>query len=187
MTNIKFRRGNTRNLPIKAPSGMPLWCEDTSELYVGTDTGIKKINAQSYDLLPVGIIIYYGGVETPPGFLICNGAVISRTTYGTLFNIIGTKFGSGDGSSTFTLPNLINRFIEGSTNVGSYISAGLPQHQHSGAASSFSNLKIFHNDDWFGGWICQGTTNTGNANNSIYGNSDTVQPPALTLLPCIKY
>ena len=42
-TNIRIRRGNKANLPSSAPSGMPLWCEDTQELYVGTGNGVKII------------------------------------------------------------------------------------------------------------------------------------------------
>lgn len=41
--NLQFKRGLKANLPTSAPSGMPLWCEDTKELYIGTDDGISKI------------------------------------------------------------------------------------------------------------------------------------------------
>lgn len=41
--NLQFRRGLKSDLPVSAPSGMPLWCEDTSELYVGTEDGVAKI------------------------------------------------------------------------------------------------------------------------------------------------
>ena len=51
---------------------------------------------------------------TPPaGWLLCDGSAVSRTTYARLFAAIGTTFGSGDGSSTFNLPNLQNEFIRG--------------------------------------------------------------------------
>lgn len=42
--DIKFRRGQKIKLPDSAPSGMPLWCEDTKELYIGTGTSVTKIN-----------------------------------------------------------------------------------------------------------------------------------------------
>lgn len=47
MTTIRFRRGNKADLPASAPSGMPLWCEDTKELYLGTGTDIHLLNAKS--------------------------------------------------------------------------------------------------------------------------------------------
>lgn len=54
---------------------------------------------------PVGAIIPYGGSTAPTGWLICNGAAVSRTTYSDLFAVIGTKYGAGDGSTTFNLPD----------------------------------------------------------------------------------
>ncbi len=46
-TQIRFRRGFKNDLPPSAPSGMPLWCEDTKELYLGTGTGIVQVTGQS--------------------------------------------------------------------------------------------------------------------------------------------
>jgi len=54
------------------------------------------------------------GAETPPsGWLECNGATVSRTTYAALFAAIGTTWGSGDGATTFHLPDLRGRFLRG--------------------------------------------------------------------------
>lgn len=55
---------------------------------------------------PIGTILPYGGYSAPTGWFICNGAAISRTDYADLFDVIGTSFGSGDGSTTFNLPDL---------------------------------------------------------------------------------
>lgn len=76
-----------------------------------------------------GFMIPYGGRTVPPGYLLCNGANVSRTEYADLFASIGTYWGAGDGSTTFSLPNMNGRFIEGTTNisnVGKYVDAGLP-------------------------------------------------------------
>lgn len=54
---------------------------------------------------PIGTILMYGGTRLPFGFLWCNGSAVSRTVYADLFNAIGTAFGSGDGSTTFNLPD----------------------------------------------------------------------------------
>lgn len=45
--NIRFKRGNKTKLPSSAPSGMPLWCEDTEELYIGTGNGRSKVGGDS--------------------------------------------------------------------------------------------------------------------------------------------
>jgi phage-related tail fiber protein len=56
--------------------------------------------------LPIGTILPYGSSILPAGFLTCNGAAVSRLSYAALFNIIGTGFGAGNGSTTFNLPNV---------------------------------------------------------------------------------
>jgi len=69
-----------------------------------------------YDIsgaLPVGTIIPWTSDSIPSGWLECNGQEVSRTEYSKLFSIIGTTFGSGDGSTTFNLPDLRGRVIAG--------------------------------------------------------------------------
>ena len=131
----------------------------------------------------------------PDGYLVCNGAEISRETYADLFAVIGTTFGSGDSSTTFALPNLIDKFAQGSATVGTYKSAGLPNITGSFGNDPWGNnlTGAFYSDSPIYP-IYDGREDTGfltkfdaSHSNSIYGNSTTVQPPALTLLPCIKY
>lgn len=62
---------------------------------------------------PIGAIQAYGGSTAPYGWLICDGRAVSRTTYSELFAVIGTTYGSGDGTSTFNLPDLKGRVIVG--------------------------------------------------------------------------
>lgn len=66
---------------------------------VETDALIAKIT-------PPGTIIWFSGEEPPEGYLACNGAEVNRESYSKLFAVIGTKFGQGDGSTTFNLPDL---------------------------------------------------------------------------------
>lgn len=61
----------------------------------------------------VGEIIIYPSTTAPTGTLLCNGQAVSRSTYSALFTAISTTFGSGDGSTTFNVPNLVGRFIVG--------------------------------------------------------------------------
>lgn len=74
---------------------------------------IKQVINANADLLnvimPVGSILEYAGETAPTNWLICDGSLISRTTYSDLFKLIGETFGSGDGTSTFSLPDLRQR------------------------------------------------------------------------------
>ena len=65
------------------------------------------------DTLPIGIILPFSDDTIPEGYMLCDGSAISRTTYATLFSVIGTTYGVGDGSTTFNLPNLKGRVTVG--------------------------------------------------------------------------
>ena len=82
-----------------------------AEVSAGTVTN-KAITPQTLKQVlpdagvPTGTIIEYAGTGAPNGYLQCNGASINRISYIKLFQLVGTKFGLGDGSSSFSLPNL---------------------------------------------------------------------------------
>jgi microcystin-dependent protein len=63
--------------------------------------------------LPPGTILEYGASTAPAGWLECNGAAVSRTTYAVLFAVIGTVHGAGDGSTTFNVPDKRGYFTRG--------------------------------------------------------------------------
>lgn len=155
-------------------------------------------------LIPPGTIIHYAGRTVPSGWLICNGANVSRTDYAALFAAIGTIYGAGNGSTTFGLPNLNGRFLEGTTytgSVGTYHSAGLPNitGQINKLPTPWSGLLYEQNGALkpvnVGDTAYTGHNNGSNYRlefdasgaNEIYGNSTTVQPPSMALLPCIKF
>ena len=75
--------------------------------------------------IPVGVVQAFAGSTTPQGWLLCDGSAVSRTDYATLFAVIGTTYGAGNGSTTFNLPNLVDKFVEGSATAGTVKSAGL--------------------------------------------------------------
>ena len=62
-------------------------------------------------LTPVGSITAYASTTAPAGWLLVDGTAVSRTTYSALFAVIGTSYGVGDGSTTFTLPDIRGRNI----------------------------------------------------------------------------
>lgn len=127
------------------------------------------------------------------------GAEISRTTYAALFEIYGTTYGEGDGSTTFNLPDFRNRTLWGAEDFG-YIEAGLPN-----ITASWGNTYLRQNGNISPsgagtGEVSSSTTwsndpapsinNMGfNANNanSIYGASSTVQPPSIKVRVKTRY
>jgi microcystin-dependent protein len=69
---------------------------------------------------PIGSITAYTLATSPPGWLICDGSAISRTTYASLFAVIGVTFGPGNNSTTFNLPNYQGAFLRGTGTTGDY-------------------------------------------------------------------
>ena len=147
--------------------------------------------------MPVGTVIHFAASVPPKGYLKADGSAVSRETYPDLFAVIGTRFGEGDGTSTFSLPDLINRFAQGSTLPGQKIEAGLPNIKGT-IAQGYCNGYGAMSEAFYGTGSAIGTGGDAHSGYSafinldasrssgIYGNSNTVQPPALTLLPCIK-
>lgn len=153
--------------------------------------------------IPPGTVLTFGGSTVPEGFLLCNGSAISRSTYAQLFEAIGTIYGAGDGETTFNLPDLRDRFIEGagSNALGTYLEAGLPNIMgYSAQFLSFGNVTntgalSLHPESTVyqppmpsdGYWRDADLSFDASKANSLYGASNTVQPNALNLNVLIKY
>lgn len=71
-----------------------------------------------------GTIVPWSTATAPTGFLKCDGAAVSRTTYADLFAVVGTTYGVGDGSTTFNLPDLQDRTVVASSNTKSLAQTG---------------------------------------------------------------
>lgn len=135
-----------------------------------------------------------------PGCLLCNGAEVSRTTYKALFDVIGTAFGEGDGSTTFNLPDFRDKTLWGADgNLMTILAAGLPnitgtfggaEYMGNFYTGAFNQLRSTH----------AAIANAGDRTNingalsfdasrssTIYGRSTTVQPPAIAVNIFIKY
>lgn len=76
-------------------------------------------------VIKVGTVFPWPSDTLPAGYLWANGAAVSRTTYAELFSVYGTTYGSGDGSSTFNLPNYKGRSVFGKDTMGGTSAAGL--------------------------------------------------------------
>jgi microcystin-dependent protein len=122
---------------------------------------LDLIDAFLRQIMPAGAVVPYAGASAPTGFLLCNGAAVSRTTYAALFAAIGTAFGAGDGSSTFNVPDMTNRFaagagttpvggvggsasLTGSTGGYALTVAELPAHSHSASDSGHAHADAGH-------------------------------------------
>ena len=82
---------------------------------------LGKIKGETGTTTPVGTILPWSNATAPTGFLKCDGTAVSRTTYAALFEVVGTTYGVGDGSTTFNLPDLASRTMVAantSTSVG---------------------------------------------------------------------
>lgn len=160
-----------------------------------------KYNLGSLGVVPSGAVIPFAGSIAPQGYLLCDGSEVSRADYPYLFDAIGTIYGEGDGSTTFNLPNLQDKFIEGSgTNaVGTEMSAGLPNitgglHAYtylngtpSGALTSLINNTNQAKMDGARDSNYVAFNFNASRSNSIYGKSSTVQPPSIVMQYIIKY
>lgn len=91
-----------------------------------------------------GFVMPFAGSTAPEGWLICDGSAVSRTTYSNLYSVIGTTYGSGDGSTTFNLPDLreatpkgtglsgksSTHISSGGLSLGAFTNDRMKQHQH---------------------------------------------------------
>lgn len=91
---------------------------------------------------PIGSILPFGGGVVPSGFLLCDGSAVSRIFYQDLFAIIGTTFGPGDGSTTFNLPDLRQRFPLGKAASGTGATLG-----STGGAIDHTHIAPAHTHD----------------------------------------
>jgi len=118
-----------------------------------------------------GTVLPFAVNTAPVGWLACNGAAVSRTTYADLFAAIGNTFGSGDGSTTFNVPDLRGEFIRGwddgrgidsGRSFGSSQSDLIVNHTHSGTTNTdgahIHSTRLGNDDDQnFTGGVSSGT------------------------------
>lgn len=107
---------------------------------------------------PIGAGMLWYTNTAPTNWLICDGTAVSRTDYATLFNLLGTTYGTGDGSTTFNLPNLSQRFPLGKAAAGTgntlAATGGAIDHNHSVPGH-------YHSMTGTGTTLATGTTGSG--------------------------
>ena len=189
---------------------------------------LKALPTPPSNTVPTGTILDYTGAVAPDGYIVANGAELSRSTFSKLFQWVVANnlmkdqstipttahgyYGTGDGSTTFTIPDLRGVFKRGAdlasnrggTVLGAYQPDGLPN--ITGSLPTIYNQSVAYErgrstiSGAFGGSRISDTQGSGsgvmnlfnvNLNASlsspIYGNSDTVQPKSVSILPILKY
>jgi len=159
--------------------------------------------------VPTGCMMMWSTDTAPSGWLLCDGAPVSRTTYADLFALIGTNYGFGDGSTTFNLPDLRGRFPLGQDDMGDHaanrvtgaeadslgqgsgaekhtLTVGeMPSHTHnmkvwpSGGAGGNPIIPTGSTGDWAGGQWTSEATGSGQPHNNM--------PPYMTVNYIIKH
>ena len=87
---------------LTANSDLKVATQRAVKAYVDTGGSASFINS----LIPTGIFLPYGGTTPPTNWLLCDGSARSRATFATLFAVIGTSYGVGDGATTFNIPDM---------------------------------------------------------------------------------
>lgn len=160
------------------------------------------VNGVIWNPVSPGTVIYSAANTAPTGYLVCDGSAVSRTTYATLFAVIATTHGPGNGTTTFNLPDLRGVFIRGidsgrglddGRSFGSYQLDLFKSHTHTDAGHKHNILNTGNNANGGGaGWLVNPQidtglqTLTGYADIQATGGSET-RPKNVALLACIKY
>ena len=176
-----------------------------------TDGTVVWIVDDVRDGTPVGSV--RGSLYLPKGYIKANGATVNRADYPRLVKFIETNnlwtdevegnlglFGKGDGSTTFVVPNYVGRMVTyKDTGAGQTIAAGLPNITGAFYMDSYAKTQgtvngcFTYHDGSFKGLAGANLYGSGtisidaSLSNPIYGASDTVQPPAISLIPVIRY
>ena len=175
--------------------------EGTPRLIVTSDVLLAVLQA----LLPAGVIMFYAGTVVPNGWLACNGGVYPRAKYARLFSAIGTRYGAGDGSTTFAIPKAHHQVLEATTTiseVGQVMEAGLPD------ISGWVDIRLSALMGGISGACVSERVGEGNKadvqisgvssqynklhidlkkSNALFGKSQTNQMASLRLLAIVKY
>ena len=182
--------------------------------YEATKYDFDGANLTGIEGIPTATIVPWSSSSVPSGFLECNGAAVSRSTYSALFAIVGTTYGAGDGASTFNLPDLQDNVAIGKSGTKALASTGgantvqstgnvggstanatlstsqLASHSHSGGIATNSG---FNNSSGKPGGSSTNTGSTGsgtghshNMSATFTGDSTSVVQPYLTIIYIIK-
>ena len=198
----------TNNSGATAPSTpfANMWWYDSSnnKLYIRNENNTSWIEVANLDqgasrfepvnAVPVGAVNTFAMNVPPTGWLACDGSLVSRTTYSSLFSIVGATYGSGDGSTTFKIPDLRGEFVRGwddgrgvdtGRGFGTSQTDDFKSHTHTGTTPQGATwLSAFQGSG--GTWPNERLGNDGTASTDSTGGTET-RPRNIALLYCIKF
>lgn len=133
--NVEYTTAQTYLTPVTVKgklgqtADLQQWTDGAGNVLASLDeqgnmTVNSLISIQPIATVPTGSILPYAGSTAPNQFLLCQGQAVSRSTYSNLFAVLGTTYGSGDGSTTFNLPNPTGRVIAGKSSSGTFSNLG---------------------------------------------------------------
>jgi microcystin-dependent protein len=139
--------------PVTVPAG-------ATSIAAGNVTDARAF-AHAPSAFPTGMLMPFAGTTAPDGWLLCQGQAVSRTAHRRLFRTIGTAFGAGDGSTTFLLPDLRDRFpvgaggayalnAKGGADSVTLTEAQIPAHTHAASTSTTGAHAHSYNDQLIG-------------------------------------
>jgi len=148
--------------------------------------------------IPAGAVMSFAMNSAPAGWLACNGAAVSRSTYSALFSAVSTTYGTGDGSTTFNLPDLRGYFVRGSGTNGDGTASGtfgekqvdlIGNHTHVTNGAGIANggsgfLYSLVSSGVFSNFFLTPTNLT--SQNNAGGGTET-RPKNIAMLYCIKF
>jgi len=170
---------------------------------VVTSAGTRKVDVNTF--LPVGSYIQHAGPTAPTGFIACDGAAVSRTTYADLFDVIGTTYGAGNGSTTFNLPDARGLVMVGAGAHGTMTKAANGAFDGGSVGATRNDQMQRHLHTVYGSADAPGgggsirVTNSPGANNANTSGpitdgangtprtGDETRPAEIAVLVCIKF
>lgn len=181
------------------PSGS-LTSDNVQEALDDVIEALDDVISDFNDVIPVGSVLTFPFSSIPSGFLECDGSAISRTTYSDLFAVISDDYGSGDGSTTFNIPDYRGQFMRGwahgqttdpdrasrtdrgdgttGDNVGTKQADQLKSHSHTYYTNwSNGSTQVAQYSNSNGLWGLETTSSGGNE----------TRPTNINVLFCIKY
>ena len=192
---IQILRGtNAQNNAFTGAAGELTMDTTNKELRIhdGETQGGKVVS------VPTGTVVPFAGATAPDGFLICDGSAISRTRYADLFAVIGTTYGTGDGNTTFNLPDL-NGYVpwmDSSETLGGKSNGGLPniiaEYQcETGVpntpGNAFYNTGSMNRSNFYNNHVGSYMHFDASRSSAVYDNGTTVRPAHTTMNYCVKY
>lgn len=170
---------------------------DTAQISAGSVTQAKLADGV---YAPIGSIMQYAGATAPTNWLLCDGDAVSRTTYADLFTLLSTTYGSGNGSTTFNVPNLKGKVpvgldasqtefdSRGETGGAKTVTltaaeSGLPSHTHTYGAPNFNASVAVDNASAYTGTSSPtgATYNTGSTGGTSASSAHQNMPPYIVV------